>query len=43
MRNREVHVVGNWKMNQKLTDISDFFIEMTKMKMDLKCKAWIAP
>lgn len=43
MMRREVHVVGNWKMNQKLTDISNFFIEMTKMKMDLKCKAWIAP
>lgn len=43
MRNREVHVVGNWKMNQSLEAISNFFIEMTKMKMELKCKAWVAP
>ena len=40
---RPVHIVGNWKMNQTLHEISNFFIEMTKMKMDLKCKAWIAP
>lgn len=43
MKKREIHIVGNWKMNQTLVEISDFFIEMTKMKMDLKCKAWIAP
>lgn len=43
MKKREVHIVGNWKMNQTLVEISDFFIEMTKLKMDLKCKAWIAP
>lgn len=43
MKRREVHIVGNWKMNQTLQQMSDFFIEMTKMKMDLKCKAWIAP
>lgn len=30
-------------MNQSLHEISNFFIEMTKMKMELKCKAWIAP
>jgi len=40
---REIHIVGNWKMNQTLHQISDFFVEMSKMKMDLKCKAWIAP
>ncbi len=40
---REIHIVGNWKMNQSLHEISNFFIEMTKMKMELKCKAWIAP
>ncbi len=40
---REIHIVGNWKMNQTLHEISQFFIEMTKMKMELKCKAWIAP
>ncbi len=43
MKKREVHIVGNWKMNQSLHEISQFFIEMTKMKMELKCKAWIAP
>jgi triosephosphate isomerase len=40
---REIHIVGNWKMNLTMHEISDFFIEMTKMKMELKCKAWIAP
>ena len=43
MKKREVHIVGNWKMNQTMHEISNFFIEMTKMKMELKCKAWIAP
>ena len=43
MKNREIHIVGNWKMHQTLHEISNFFIEMTKMKMELKCKAWIAP
>lgn len=40
---REIHIVGNWKMNQTLKEISDFFVEMSKMKMELKCQAWIAP
>ena len=40
---REIHIVGNWKMNLTMHEISNFFIEMTKMKMELKCKAWIAP
>lgn len=43
MKSRPIHIVGNWKMNQTLHEISEFFIEMTKMKMELKCKAWIAP
>lgn len=43
MKKREIHIVGNWKMNQTLQQISDFFVDMQKMKMDLKCKAWIAP
>lgn len=43
MKKREIHIVGNWKMNQTLHEISQFFIEMSKMKMELKCKAWIAP
>jgi triosephosphate isomerase len=40
---REKYIVGNWKMNQSLEEIKTFFIEFTKMKMDLKCHAWIAP
>lgn len=43
MKKREVHIVGNWKMNQTLEEIGKFFVEMSKMKMELKCKAWIAP
>lgn len=43
MKNREIHIVGNWKMNQSLEDIKNFFVEMTKMKMELRCQAWIAP
>ncbi|MFA6239020.1 MAG: triose-phosphate isomerase [Bacteriovorax sp.] len=43
MKKREVHIVGNWKMNQTLHEVSNFFVEMSKMKMELKCKAWIAP
>jgi triosephosphate isomerase len=43
MINREIHIVGNWKMNKTLEEISNFFIDMSKMKMELKCKAWIAP
>ncbi|AUN97025.1 triose-phosphate isomerase [Bacteriovorax stolpii] len=43
MKKREIHIVGNWKMNQTLHEISEFFIQMTAMKMELKCKAWIAP
>ena len=30
-------------MNQSLEDIKNFFVEFSKMKMDLKCEAWIAP
>jgi triosephosphate isomerase len=40
---REIHIVGNWKMNQTLSSIQTFFVEMTKMKMELRCHAWIAP
>jgi triosephosphate isomerase len=43
MKKRPIHIVGNWKMNLTLHEISNFFIEMTKMKMELKCNAWIAP
>jgi triosephosphate isomerase len=43
MKQRPIHIVGNWKMNLTMHEISNFFIEMTKMKMELKCQAWIAP
>jgi len=43
MKMRPVHIVGNWKMNMTLHEISNFFIEMSKMKFELKCKAWVAP
>lgn len=43
MKTRPVHIVGNWKMNMTLHEISNFFIEMSKMKFELKCKAWVAP
>jgi triosephosphate isomerase len=43
MKMRPIHIVGNWKMNLTMHEISNFFIEMTKMKMELKCQAWIAP
>ena len=43
MNMREKHIVGNWKMNQSLLEIKNFFIELSKLKMDLKCQAWIAP
>jgi len=36
-------IVGNWKMNQKLSDIGAFFTEMSKIKMELRVKAMIAP
>ncbi len=35
------YIVGNWKMNQTLANIDDFFSSL-KIK-DSKCEAWIAP
>lgn len=35
-------VVGNWKMNQNLSEISDFYHKLNS-KNQLKHKAWIAP
>jgi triosephosphate isomerase len=40
---KKIHIVGNWKMNQTLEDIKNFFVDFSKLKMDLKCEAWIAP
>lgn len=43
MKQRPIHIVGNWKMHQTLHEISNFFIDMTKAKTELKCKVWVAP
>lgn len=37
------YVVGNWKMNQNLASIKEFFMGLDRMKLELKCEAWIAP
>lgn len=37
------YVVGNWKMNHNLASIKEFFMGLDRMKMELKCEAWIAP
>ncbi len=34
-------MIGNWKMNQSLSDINTFFNEL--QINDLKCETWIAP
>jgi triosephosphate isomerase len=39
---RQVHIVGNWKMNQSVEEINTFFNELGDLK-DIKCQAWIAP
>jgi triosephosphate isomerase len=40
---RRIHIVGNWKMNQSLEEIKNFFIDFTKTKQELNCESWIAP
>lgn len=37
------YIVGNWKMNQKLSDIKDFFVSFNQVKAELHCHSWIAP
>lgn len=38
----KAYIVGNWKMNQNLEDIEDFFKELD-LPADLACETWIAP
>ena len=40
---REIYIVGNWKMNQKISDIESFFNAMKKIKGKYNCHAWVAP
>lgn len=39
---REVHIVGNWKMNQSVEEINSFFKELGTLD-SINCQAWIAP
>lgn len=39
---RQVHIVGNWKMNQTVSEIDTFFDELGDLS-DISCQAWIAP
>jgi len=36
-------IVGNWKMNQDLNSIKEFFTVMDALKFELNCEAWVAP
>ena len=37
------HIVGNWKMNHKLSDIEDFFNVLDESNLEKNVEAWIAP
>ena len=39
---RQVHIVGNWKMNQTVSKIDTFFSELGDLN-GISCQAWIAP
>lgn len=39
----KAYIVGNWKMNQNLESIRDFFIDFSQVRQELHCHAWIAP
>jgi triosephosphate isomerase len=39
---RQVHIVGNWKMNQTVSEIDTFFNELGDLS-GINCQAWIAP
>ncbi|ATH08947.1 triose-phosphate isomerase [Halobacteriovorax marinus] len=39
---REIHIVGNWKMNQELEQVREFAKALEAMP-SLNCQAWIAP
>ncbi|MFW5887492.1 MAG: triose-phosphate isomerase [Bacteriovoracia bacterium] len=40
---RKIYMVGNWKMNQKLEEIRNFFDNVKEIRSDMKCECWIAP
>ena len=41
---RKPTVVANWKMNQTLEEIENFFVHLQKLSLaNLPCRAWIAP
>jgi len=40
---RRKHIIGNWKMNHGLEEIRSFFIDFSKVKMELNCLVAIAP
>lgn len=39
---RKIHIVGNWKMNQTLGDIKNFFTDLQGLKGQ-DCQTWVAP
>jgi len=40
---RKLHIVGNWKMNQSLSQSLFFLKTMETNKNDINCEAWVAP
>ncbi len=41
---RKIHIVGNWKMNQNLSEINSFFQSIDEKIADYNnCEAWLAP
>ncbi len=40
---RKKYIVGNWKMNQTLSEINDFLNQFSELKETFKCETWIAP
>lgn len=43
MTTRTNYIVGNWKMNQSLKDIKDFFGVLKSEKFKANCETWISP
>lgn len=41
-RRERKYIVGNWKMNQDLAGIRDFFTGLNQVKSQLHCHAWVA-
>lgn len=36
-------IVGNWKMNQDLAALKEFFLAIESLKAQINCYAWVAP